>query len=189
MRYAHTRAVAEALAKHAPDTFHAYEISGERITFPAPWSRGHDMNALRIRHHLDQQFPHDLVAHNGGEIEDASLGVLRRPDVIVVSDAAFSAPTLAAFQPTEVTLIVEVVSPSDAITDCVDKVRDYAAMSIPHYLLVDPRKSTLTVFTDPGPGPEGPRYRAQHDYAFGDTVTVGPWSLPTTDLRPYPTAA
>ncbi len=55
--------------------------------------------------------------------------------------------------------------------------------------LVDPRKSTLAVFSDPGPGPEGPRYRAQHDYAFGDEITVGPWTLATTDLRPYPAGA
>jgi hypothetical protein len=26
-------------------------------------------------------------------------------------------------------------------------------------------------------------------YAFGDPVSIGPWSLTTTDLRPYPTTA
>ncbi|MFI0937480.1 hypothetical protein [Streptomyces sp. NPDC021020] len=59
-------------------------------------------------------------------------------------------------------------------------------MAIAHYLVVDPRKSTLTAFSDPGPTAEGPSYRAQHDYAFGSPVAVGPWTLQTTELRPYP---
>jgi Uma2 family endonuclease len=92
------------------------------------------------------------------------------------------------FHPDDVALVVEVVSPSNHANDYVKKVHDYSAMRIETYLLIDPRKSTLTVFTDPGPGPEGPRYHAQHDYAFGADVAVGPWSLSTTDLRPYPTA-
>jgi Uma2 family endonuclease len=187
MTYVHTRTAAEALARHAPDTLHAYEISGERITFPPPWSRRHALNALRIRQQLDRHLPFGLIAHNGGEVEDASVGGLRRPDVIVVPDAAFAENTLTAFAPTEVTLIAEVISPMKPATAYVDKRHDYAAMSIPDYL-VDPRKSTLTVFTDPGPGSEDPRYRAQRDYAFGDMITVGPWSFPTTDLRPYPSA-
>lgn len=91
------------------------------------------------------------------------------------------------FHPQDAEPVVEVASPSNHSNDCIEKVRDYSAMGIEHYLLVDPRKSTLTVFADPGPCPDGPRYRAQHDYAFGSPVTVGPWTLATTDLRPYPT--
>ncbi|MFI1092227.1 hypothetical protein [Streptomyces sp. NPDC020917] len=53
---------------------------------------------------------------------------------------------------------------------------------------VDPRKATLTVFTDPGAAPDGTRYRGQHDYAFGDDVALGPWTLEATGLRPYPPA-
>ena len=78
------------------------------------------------------------------------------------------------------------VSPSNHSNGYVEKARDHAAMGIEQYLLVDPRKGTLTVFTDPGQSPDGPRYRAQHDEAFGDDVTVGPWTLSTADLRPYP---
>ncbi|MFC4035755.1 Uma2 family endonuclease [Streptomyces polygonati] len=188
MDYERMRAVAERLAELAPDGVRGYEITGDQIVMMMSPSRPHELNALRIRQQLDQQLDPSLVAHTGGEVEDASLGRLRRPDVIVVPYAVFGEDTMDPFHPQDVALVVEVVSPSNHSNDYVDKVNDYSAMGIEHYLLIDPRKSTLTVFTDPGPGPDGPRYRAQHDYAFGDAVTVGPWTLGTTDLRPYPTS-
>ncbi|MEV6009196.1 Uma2 family endonuclease [Streptomyces sp. NPDC051976] len=189
MDYERIRAVAEDLAKHTPDTVRGFEISGDEIVMMMSPSRPHERTALRIRQQLDQQLPPELVAHTGGEVEDAALGKLRRPDVIVVSNAAFDEDTMDPFHPDDVALVVEVVSPSNHTNDYVEKVHDYSAMGIEHYLLVDPRKSALVAFSDPGPGPEGPRYRAQHDYAFGDPVSIGPWSLTTTDLRPYPTTA
>jgi Uma2 family endonuclease len=187
MDYARIRAVAEELAKHTPDTVRGYEISDDEIVMMMSPSRPHERNALRIRQQLDQQLPSDLVAHTGGEVEDASLGRLRRPDVIVVPNAAFDEDTMDPFHPRDVALVVEVVSPSNHTNDYVEKVDDYSAMGIEHYLLIDPRKSTLSVFSDPGSDPAGRRYRAQHDYAFGDDITVGPWTLSTADLRPYPT--
>jgi Uma2 family endonuclease len=187
MDYERLHAVAEELSRHTPDAIRGYEIRGDEIVMMMSPSRPHERNALRIRQEFDKQLPPELVAHTGGEVEDASLGTLRRPDVIVVPYAAFDEDTMEPFHPHDVTLVTEVVSPSNYSNDYVEKVRDYSAMGIEHYLLIDPRKSTLTAFTDPGPGPEGPRYRAQHDYAFGDPVTIGPWTLGTTELRPYPT--
>jgi Uma2 family endonuclease len=186
MDYARIRAVAGELAKHTPDTVRGYEISGDEIVMMMPPPRPHERNALRIRRQLDQQLPSELVAHTGGEVEDASLGRLRRPDVIVVPNAAFDEDIMDPFHPQDVALVVEVVSPSNHTNDYVEKVHDYSAMGIEHHLLIDPRKSTLSVFAAPGPGPGGPRYRAQHDYAFGDDITGSPWTLSTTDLRPYP---
>ncbi|WP_329133255.1 Uma2 family endonuclease [Streptomyces sp. NBC_01476] len=189
MDYERLRAIAEELAVHAPDGVRGYEIRGDEIVMMMSPSRPHELNALRIRQQLDQQLDPSLVAHTGGEVEDPSLGRLRRPDVIVVPYAAFNEDTMDPFHPQDVALVVEVVSPSNHSNDYVEKVQDYSAMGIESYLLVDPRKSTITVFTDPGSGPEGPRYRAQHDYAFGDPITVGPWVLATTELRPYPNPA
>ncbi len=189
MDYERIRAVAEELAKHTPDTVRGYEISGDEIVLRMPPPRPHERNALRIRQQLDRQLDPSLVAHTGGEVEDASLGRLRRPDVIVVPNEVFDEDTMDPFHPEDLPLVVEIVSPSNHSNDYIEKVRDYSVMGIEHYLLVDPRKGTLTAFSDPGSGPDGPRYRAQHDYAFGDTVTVGPWNLSTADLRPYPTTS
>jgi hypothetical protein len=60
---------------------------------------------------------------------------------------------------------------------------DYPAMSIPLYLLVDPRKGTLAVFSDPDPG--NALYRARHDYVFGDVAVVVDWALDTSRFVRY----
>lgn len=182
------RQYAEELARHAPDPFRGYEISGDRIVLLTSAPRQHEYIALRVRQQLDRQLPAELVAHTGGEVEDPSLGRLRRPDLIVVPDAVFAEPTMAPFHPRDVALVGEIVSPSNHSTDHVEKMHDYPAMGIPLYLLVDPRKGTITALSDPGPfaGGDGPRYRTRSDYAFGDTVTIGPWTIHTSDLHTYP---
>lgn len=48
--------------------------------------------------------------------------------------------------------ICEVVSPSNANTDTVKKLRIYHAAHVPHYWLVDTRDSTLTVMRWAEPG-------------------------------------
>lgn len=182
------RKYAEELARHAPDPFRGYEISGDEIVMMMSPSRPHEFIALRVRQQLDRQLPPDMVAHTGGEVEDPSLGRLRRPDVIVVPDAVFAESTMAPFHPRDVALVGEIVSPSNHSTDYVEKMHDYPAMGIPFYLLIDPRDGTIASLSDPGPSPgdHGPRYRTRSDYAFGDTVKIGEWTLETGDLHPYP---
>ncbi|WP_069467728.1 Uma2 family endonuclease, partial [Actinacidiphila rubida] len=159
MDYARMRAVADELSKLTPDTLRGYEIGPDQIVMTVPPSRPHEFVAFSVRKQLEQQLSAELVAHTGGEVEDPSLGRLRRPDVIVVPYAVFAEATMDPFHPEDIALVVEIVSPSNHTTDYIEKVRDYAAMGIEHYLIVDPRKGTLTVFTDPGEAPDGPRYR------------------------------
>ncbi|MFE2185964.1 hypothetical protein [Streptomyces sp. NPDC059455] len=80
MEYGRLREIAERLAEHAPDSFRGYEISGDEIVMMMSASRPHEFIALRIRQQLDRRIPPFLVAHTGGEVEDALLGKLRRPD-------------------------------------------------------------------------------------------------------------
>ncbi|MEV4921710.1 hypothetical protein [Streptomyces roseoverticillatus] len=43
--------------------------------------------------------------------------------------------------------------------------------------------------SDLGPGPDGRRcYRTRHDYVFGDKITVGEWSVDTSEFRRYRTS-
>ncbi len=182
------RKYAEELARHAPDPFRGYEISGDEIVMMMSPSRPHEYIALRLRQQLDRQLPHELVAHTGGEVEDPSLGRLRRPDLIVVPDAVFAESTMAPFHPRDVALVGEIVSPSNYSTDYVEKMHDYPAMGIPLYLLVDPRTGVVTSLSDPGPGPgDGVlRYRTRSEHTFGEIVTIGEWTLETAGLHTYP---
>lgn len=58
-------------------------------------------------------------------------------------------------------------------------------MGIPTYVIIDPRKSTVTVFSDPGPAAEGTRYRTRHDYVFGDQITTGGYTIDSGAFLPY----
>jgi Uma2 family endonuclease len=184
--YARIRAVAEELAERQENV--RVEISGSAIVMLMSSSRPHELIAMRLRRQLDRQLDAEgkgLVAHTGGEVEDASLGKLRRPDLIVVAEEIFAEDTLAPFLPRDLALVGEIVSPSNHVNDYAAKMPDYPAMGIPLYLLIDPRKGTVAVLSDPGPGPDGSRYRARHDYAFGDRVQAGPWTIDTNEFPTY----
>jgi Uma2 family endonuclease len=84
----------------------------------------------------------------------------------------------AAVYPADVLLAVEVVSKSNPENDYDEKVRDYAAMGIPLYLLVDPRDGTGIVHSQP-------RYARREGFVFGDAVQVGPWRIDTGGLLTY----
>ncbi len=56
------------------------------------------------------------------------------------------------FQPGDVLLTVEVLSPSSGRTDRVAKLREYAAAGIPSYWVVDPEVPSVTVLHGPGAG-------------------------------------
>ncbi len=156
------------------------EITGGMITLALPPVEQHAWAIVGIARQLNAQLPRThpgRIAHAGANLEDASWGRLRVPDLMVFAEAALEGgePVLL---PHEVLLVVEIVPESAPATDHHNKVRDYAAMGIPLYLLVDPRKGTGIVHDEPG-------YTSRKEFAFGDTVTVGPWTLDTTVLRTY----
>ncbi|WP_171164454.1 Uma2 family endonuclease [Streptomyces sp. I05A-00742] len=188
MDYARMRAIAEELLEHAPDPIVGVEITGDGIFMMMSPSRPHELIAMRLRRQLDSQLAEGLVAHPGGEVEDAAIGKLRRPDLIVVPEEIFAEDTMDPFHPRDLSLVVEIVSPTNHGNDYVDKMRDYPLMGIPLYLLIDPRKGTLSVMSDPhGTDDEGRRsYRQRADYIFGDKVPVGPWTVDSSEFRRYP---
>ncbi len=81
----------------------------------------------------------------GTEIEVLLGADLARPDV--VGWRRERSPTMPTGTPVELRpdWVCEVISPSNASTDTVKKLRLYRAAGIPHYWLVDPRDKTLTV--------------------------------------------
>ncbi|GAA2842054.1 hypothetical protein GCM10010441_77680 [Kitasatospora paracochleata] len=156
------------------------EIAEGRIVMTMSPVGRHELAVVRIARQLNAQIERThpgCLAHGGADLEDAGLGRLRNPDLMVFPEAALEAEK-PALLPHEVLLVVEVVSKSNPENDYDHKVRDYAAMGIPLYLLVDPRKGTGIVHDQPG-------YAVRTPFTFGDTVTVGPWTIDTGVLLTY----
>ncbi|WP_037600660.1 Uma2 family endonuclease [Streptacidiphilus rugosus] len=176
--YQHLRDFADHFEPPAPFSPHI-EISGGHIVMMMSPTGAHDQTAMRITKQLDPQLPAGLVAYTG-DIEHPLAAKMRRPDVIVVEDAAMY--TAEAISAEAVTLAVEVVSPSNPDNDYVDKLRDYAVMGIPHYVIVDPRDGTAVHYWDT----DGTKYANTVHYSFGDTIPVGDWTIDTSVLALYP---
>ena len=86
-----------------------------------------------------------------------------------------------AVDATQVLAAVEIVSPSSPSSDYDEKLADYPAMGIPHYLIVDPRTGTIEVHSEPCRG----RYGNKEPYIFGDSVPFGPWTVETSEFLRY----
>ncbi|MFD7985303.1 Uma2 family endonuclease [Kitasatospora indigofera] len=176
--FARLREIADRLPQ-VPGTAKDGIAEGE-IVMVMPPVRRHEPAVLRIAQQLDAQLPHahpGHFAHGGADLEDAGPGRPRNPYPMVFPEAAphDEAPALL---PHEVLPAMEIVSRSDLENDHRTKVHGYATTGIPLHLLIDP--------------PQGHRHRARrirvhlpHEFAFGDTVTVGPWTLHTGVLRTY----
>ncbi|WP_329564748.1 Uma2 family endonuclease [Kitasatospora sp. NBC_01266] len=158
----------------------AVEIAHGRILMTTSPVKRHELAVLRIARQLNEQLPGTHpghVAHAGTDLEDPGLGRLRRPDLMVFPEEVLEGDE-PALLPQDTLLVVEVVSKSNPENDYEDKVRDYAAMGIPYYLLVDPRTGTGVVHSKPG-------YTSQAPFAFGEEIHVGPWTLDTSVLLTY----
>jgi Uma2 family endonuclease len=172
------RRVAEDLAG-MPGIGKVEIAEGNVIVMMAPVNR-HEHAVAWLWRQIDAQVAKThpgYIAHAGAEIEDSVRGVLRCPDLLVLP-AATLANTADAVRPDEVLLVVEIVSRSNPMNDYRGKVVDYAAMGIPHYVIVDPRDGTGVVHSLPG-------YPQRTPFVFGDTVSVGPWKLDTSVLYTY----
>ncbi|MFJ5232852.1 Uma2 family endonuclease [Kitasatospora sp. NPDC088391] len=156
------------------------EIADDTIVMMMSPVKRHELAVIRIVQQLNAQLSKTHpghIAHGGADLVDPARGRLRNPDVMVFPEAALDDEE-AALLPHQVLLVVEIVSASNAENDYRAKVADYAAMGIPLYLLVDPRKGTGIVHDEPN-------YTRRTDFAFGDVITVGPWTLDTSVLRTY----
>ncbi|MFJ3672419.1 hypothetical protein ACIPSE_38775 [Streptomyces sp. NPDC090106] len=77
------------------------------------------------------------------------------------------------------------VSRSNPANDYEGKLRDYPAMGVPHYLIVDPRDGSAVHYWAPARRSGEASYDNRQHYVFGDTVTVAGWKIDTAVLRRY----
>ncbi len=117
-----------------PDDGHRYEIvDGSLVVSPAPTS-GHQVIAHELAVLLGQHAPGDLQIVQGVNVR-AGRSVLV-PDLAVVSrDKALE--DVVAFDPWDVSLVVEIVSPSSQTMDRVTKPTLYSAVKIPWYWRIE----------------------------------------------------
>lgn len=172
-----------------PPGFAWAEISNGQILSMVSPSAAHDLNALVLRRQLDEQLAPGLLAATSGDVEDVRRGTLRRPDVFVIAEDDFVAAAergASGLDPRALLLAVEIVSPGNPENDYEGKVRDYPAMGIPHYLIVDPRDGTCVHHWSITRTAGHAAYAGTAPYAFGDRLTIGPWTLDTAKLRRYP---
>jgi Uma2 family endonuclease len=125
-----------------PDDGRRYEVvDGSLIVSPPPTPR----------HQLAASAMYDLLRTSAGSpwrVLAGGAGILLRddrflvPDLVVVRGEAARADT-AGFLPSDVVLVVEVVSPSNAAHDLVLKRSLYAGHGIPHYWILDIRRQPM----------------------------------------------
>ncbi|WP_437075112.1 Uma2 family endonuclease [Streptomyces sp. enrichment culture] len=186
MDYAKMRAIAEELGAYAESLEGAWSVeigpSGPILAMMCP-SKRHEGTVRRICRQLDEQLAHThpgYICASGPEIEHPAIGRMRLPDAIVIPEAVLDEEGLAV-DATQVLAVVEIVSPSNPTNDYVDKLADYPAMGIAHYLIVDPRTGTIEVHSEPCKG----RYTRKDAYIYGDRVPFGPWTVETSEFRRY----
>lgn len=177
----HLRKYADALTPREGLT--APEISHGAVVMMMSPSSLHELNARRLRLQLDSQVPGTdpgFIAETGPGVLDPQHGILRYPDLVVVREEALE--TMAeGVDPAEVLLAAEIVSPSNPENDYIGKLRDYPAMGIRDYLLVDPREGVVIHHF----GPERGAYANTLKYTFGDVIEIDDWTLDTSKFVHY----
>ncbi|MGE7434398.1 Uma2 family endonuclease [Kitasatospora sp. NPDC001175] len=156
------------------------EIGPQGLVMMVSPTTPHGLTAIYLRRQLEQQAP-DALVFTDTDMQDAELGRMRVPDLMVLPMDLIDSQPQDAVNPRDVELVVEVVSRSNPENDYRDKIADYSAMGIPLYLIVDPGRGTAQVMSEP----DGTGYGKTRTYDYGQPVSVGRWLLATGDLPRY----
>jgi Uma2 family endonuclease len=166
----HDPLVDQILAMHdkfdPPGGHKAEVIGGNIVVSPSP-SRRHGLIYSRLHKQLSRALPTHLAVTNTVTVDLPATGERYIPDLLVVDESAMDTEEwlLPADQ---AEMVVEIVSPSNARTDRVAKVRGYAASGVPIYLLIDPLERSVTLFTEPA----GSCYQEMNRVPFGKEIAL-----------------
>ncbi len=166
------------------------EISGGEIIMMAGPDNRHEFIARRVQRQLATQLDEasGLDAYTGPEIENPGLGKNRKPDVLVIPERALLREGNSV-RPEDVEIVFEVVSVSNPENDYAGKIRDYAAMNIPWYVIIDPRTGTGLVQSGPDVRGDASSYRTRTTFAFGEVVEAAGYRISTADFPTYDSSA
>ena len=172
---------AEELFK-MPDDGYRYELVRGELRQMVPASFFHGTSAMRIGAPLAI-----YVIENGlGEVCAAETGfkIGSNPDHVLAPDVAFVSRErledigeIGSFFPGTPDLVVEVISPSDRLTEVDEKVQDWLDAGTRMVIVVNPRRRNATVYL---PG-EDPITLTEEDTLDGGDVVPG-WTMPVKDI-------
>ncbi|WP_367136909.1 Uma2 family endonuclease [Saccharothrix sp. HUAS TT1] len=135
----------DALPEH--ESHHVELVEGILLVAPKPAPK-HQVAMANLRHCLKGQLPAEAVAVLDVDvlIDPEPPLTVRAPDVVVVpTERYWEHPK--RFDPADLRLAVEIVSPGTRRTDRMFKPIEYAKAGIPHYWLVElDEPITLTAF-------------------------------------------
>ncbi|GAB2498438.1 Uma2 family endonuclease [Nocardiopsis aegyptia] len=138
-----------------PDGYRSEIIDGSIIVSPTPTFR-HSKIIRRLERALDRSMPEGLEAYQTLTLEITETGDRYVPDLALLPETPGEEESWEESDwilPAEdLELAVEVVSPSSALHDWQAKVKGYATAGVPLYLVIDPRKSEIALFSNPEKG-------------------------------------
>lgn len=121
-----------------------FELLDGEVLMMAPATHWHDEVIDILKHALRRVAPHDIVIATEKGID---LGrTVPEPDVLAVSRPAVSADSLA-FQPSDVHLAIEVVSPGTRTKDRTLRPAQYAEAGIKCFWRVENEDDAMIVYT------------------------------------------
>ncbi|MEU8922681.1 Uma2 family endonuclease [Kitasatospora sp. NPDC048545] len=180
-RHARLLAYAQSLT---PPAGWKIEISGDEIIMMTGPSVTHQHNLLLVREQIDAHRPSDLMPSENTDLASPNVGKLRNPDLTYIP-RSFVRQGGNEVPAEQAAIAVEIVSPSNPENDLVGKVRDYPLMDIPLYLVIDPRTTAITLYSEPS----ATGYHQQWNGKFGDRVPIPSpfdFELTTDGLVRYP---
>lgn len=164
-----------------PDDGFRYELVRGELVKMAPAGRTHGKRGNRVNvslslHVYENNLGETYLAETGFHLEtdpdhvlapDASFVRQERVDAVEDGDGFFPGPP---------DLAVEVISPSDRLTEVADKVAEWLAAGTRMVVVVNPRNRTVQAHT-----PEGVTELTEADTLDGGDVVPG-WELPVADI-------
>ena len=171
---------AEELLRMPDDGFRYELVRGELIRMPPAghMSSFHEMRVgSRLAVYVDENRLGRVYGASGG------FTLERAPDTVLAPDAAFvrrerveTAGDGDGFFPGPPDLAVEVISPSDRLTEVADKVGEWLVAGTCMVVVVNPRNHTVQAHT-----PDGVTELTESDTLDGGDVVPG-WRLPVADI-------
>src|SRR4051794_33495225 len=151
-----------------PDDGNRYELADGSLLVTPPPNLSHARGNIRLDRILSRACPSRLVvASVGAGIDLGQRKTCYIPDTLVTTEAALSGDD-QVLTTADVSLVVEVLSPSNARVDLILKRHDYGAAGIPQYWIVDLQRRALTVLS----GPFADGYRQESTVKAGEQWTT-----------------